>query len=360
MSPAILGLASVVPAGSIDQGEAAEVARQLTAQSEEQGRVLAALYRRSRVRRRGSVLLDDGSAGAAKAQAFFRPATGPMDRGPSTLTRGERYAVEAPRLALEAAQAALANARTDAGRITHLVTVSCTGFNAPGVDAELIKRLGLPCAVERTHVGFMGCHGAINGLRVASAFVRADPRARVLLCAVELCSLHFHYAPDPQQAVANALFADGAAAAIIGSGAAGPGLAACASCLLPESEEAMTWKIGDHGFEMTLSPRVPSVLQAHLRRWLEPWLSEQGLAIEDVGSWAVHPGGPRILGTVAECLGLPSGATEASAEILAEHGNMSSPTVLFILQRLQRRREPLPTVVLAFGPGLVAEAALLR
>lgn len=360
MSPAILGLATAVPAGSIEQNEAAEVARRLTAKSEEQGRALAALYRRARVQRRGSVLLEDGRAESALAQTFFRPSSGPVDRGPSTLARGERYAAEAPRLALEAAHAALANAQTDARRITHLVTVSCTGFNAPGVDAELIKRLGLPHAVERTHVGFMGCHGAINGLRVANAFVRADPRARVLLCAVELCSLHFHFAPDPQQAVANALFADGAAAAIIGSGGPGARLAACASCLLPESEEAMTWKIGDHGFEMTLSPRVPSVLQAHLRSWLEPWLSEQSLAIGDVGSWAVHPGGPRILGTVAECLDLPSGATGASAEILAEHGNMSSPTVLFILERLQRRRESLPTLLLAFGPGLVAEAALLR
>jgi predicted naringenin-chalcone synthase len=241
---------------------------------------------------------------------------------------------------MRAAQVALERAGIEAGRVTHLVTVSCTGFGAPGIDAALIRGLGLGAGTQRTHVGFMGCHGALNGLRVARAFAEADPAACVLVCAVELCSLHFHYTDDPEKMVANALFADGAAAAIVGSAhhGSGPCIAACGSCLVPDSRDAMTWRIGDFGFEMTLSSRVPGILHDHLRSWLERWLGEQGLKLEDVGSWAVHPGGPRVLSTVAECLGLDEAALQVSREVLSEHGNMSSPTVLFILERLLARK----------------------
>src|SRR2546423_538554 len=125
--------------------------------------------------------------------------------------------------------------------LTHLVTVSCTGFSAPGVDVELIKELGLSRTIERTHVGFMGCHGALNGLRVARAYADAQPGARVLLCAVELCSLHYHYAYNPQRVVANALFGDGAAAVVGGDAAAAWSVTASGSCLIPGSADAMTW-----------------------------------------------------------------------------------------------------------------------
>jgi predicted naringenin-chalcone synthase len=231
------------------------------------------------------------------------------------------------------------------------------------VDRELIQALGLRPRVERTHVGFMGCHGALNGLRVARAFTAADPRACVLVCAVELCSVHYHYGWDPQKSVANALFSDGAAA-VVGTAAETVErawwVAATGSCLFPDSADAMTWTIGDHGFEMTLSPRVPDLLGQHLRPWLRDWLADNRLTLDQVASWAIHPGGPRILGAIEKALGLPREATVASREILAEYGNMSSPTVLFILERLQRRQAPRPCVALGFGPGLTAEAVLFR
>ena len=149
------------------------------------------------------------------------------------------------------------------------MTVSCTGFRAPGVDIEVIKTLGLAATVQRTHVGFMGCHGALNGLRAARAFVEADPAARVLLCAVELCGLHYHYDWDPQRMVANALFADGAAAVVGVPESAAPSeawrLAANGACLFPDSEDAMTWTVGDHNFEMTLSKGVPGLIARNLR-----------------------------------------------------------------------------------------------
>jgi len=242
--------------------------------------------------------------------------------------------------------------------------VSCTGFHAPGFDSVLIKEVGLSRGVARTHVGFMGCHGLLNGLRVANAFLGSDPAACVLLCAVELCSLHHQYGWDAEKIVANALFADGAGALVGVAGPAGGAVdsyrvVATGSTLVDDSEDAMGWRIGDHGFEMILSPRVPDLIARHVRPWLERWLAGQGLTIETVGSWAVHPGGPRILSSFGEATGLDRAALEPSYRVLAEYGNMSSPTVLFILNRLLSAGAARPCVAIAFGPGLAVEAALL-
>lgn len=358
MTAAILGLGTAAPCNTISQEHAAEMAEAIYPRQAEEARRLAVLYRRTGVERRASVVLD-GVNGDGRGGHFFPAAAHPADRGPTTGQRLARYADEAAPLAVAAARGALEQAGVMVESISHLITVSCTGFLAPGVDAALVHRLGLRPTVGRIHIGFMGCHGAINGLRVAAAFVGADSAARVLLCAVELCSLHFHYGPDPDKNIANALFADGAAAAVIGAGAEWR-IAGTASCLVPESGGAMTWRIGDNGFEMTLSPQVPDLLHAHLRPWLEPWLADNGLAIGEIGSWAIHPGGPKIISTVADCLGLEPAQTAASRAVLADRGNMSSPTVLFIVDRLRRAAAARPCVAMAFGPGLVAEAALLR
>jgi predicted naringenin-chalcone synthase len=370
-APAIIGLGTAAPEGSISQTDSLAAARAFSAASlGGDERLLAVLYRKTNITRRGSVLLaPDGTA-----ELFFGPAQGPADRGPGTAARLAHYRDLAPALANRAARAALQDAGIAPSRITHLITASCTGFDAPGLDSRLIQDLGLRPTTLRTHIGFMGCHAAINALRVAAAFAAASPEQdpRVLICCTELCTLHYQYGNNPDQLVANAIFADGAAAAIIGPSSpltsdirhptSDIPLRSTASCIFPGSADAMTWSIGDHGFEMTLSSRVPDLLKAHLRGWITEWLGNQGgggLALADIGSWAIHPGGPRILSTVAECLGLAPEQTADSQAILAEHGNMSSPTVLFILDRQRRAGRRGPTVALAFGPGLVAEAALL-
>jgi predicted naringenin-chalcone synthase len=187
------------------------------------------------------------------------------------------------------------------------------------------------------------------------------PDARILLVAVELCSLHFHYGFEPDKCVANALFADGAAALVLGGADAvdgTPRLVDAATVLLPDCDDAMTWIIGDQGFEMALSPRVPQLIGEHLRPWLESWLTGHALDPARVGAWAVHPGGPRVLSAVEQSLDLPAGTTDVSRALLASHGNMSSPTVLFLLERLRAADAPRPWVALAFGPGLVVEVAL--
>lgn len=345
----ILSLGTALPAHVMPQAEAAELARQIAGPSEEQAALLKVLYRRAGVSTRYTVL--------PHRMAFEWP----PPHGPTTAERMAVYRREAPPLAVRAANDALARSALSANDVSHLITVSCTGFHAPGVDVELIEQLGMRPTVERTHVGFMGCHGAINALRVGLAITRSDPAARVLLCAVELCSLHFQYDWDPEHLVGNAVFGDGAAAlvGIPGDAAAPWRVAATGSCLLPDSRDAMSWSISDHGFQMQLSARVPDLIQAHLRPWLESWLADQGLRLGDIGSWNIHPGGPRILGAVEAALELDGRATAISREVLREYGNLSSPTVLFVLQRLIERSARRPCVMLAFGPGLIAEAALI-
>jgi predicted naringenin-chalcone synthase len=354
MSLSIEGIGTALPALSLPQHLSAAWS-QRAAWGNGRRRLIPAVFLRTGVRRRHSVVLE----GDPVRQDFFQPARDASDGGPTTRERMERYEREAGPLALRAARAALADAGSPpAPPITHLVTVSCSGFRAPGFDLDLLRGLGLDPTVARTHVGFMGCHGALNGLRVARAFVESDPSCRVLLCAVEMCSLHYDYRTETPRILANALFADGAAALVAGP-AGGTWLhVASGSAILPASADLMTWSIGDHGFEMGLSPRVPETIRAHLRPWLDRWLAAQGLTPADVRSWAIHPGGPRILDVVGDALGLGAEATAESRAVLEECGNMSSPTVLFILDRLRRRAAPRPCVALGFGPGLAAEAAL--
>ncbi len=363
MSLIVKGIGTAVPEQSIAQADAARVWAEFAGVNGKQARTIQALYRRSGVKKRHSSLLEGASDGPVPNQTFFEPARSREDPGPTTGARMIRFEADAPALASCAARTALADAGMDAGEITHFVTVSCTGFFAPGLDTTLLDLLGLPPTVERTHVGFMGCHGALNGLRVAASFTGTDPHARVLVSAVELCTLHMSYDWDPDTLVANSLFGDGAAALVgvgkeVRSEVGSWRLAASGTCRLPDSADAMSWRIGDHGFRMTLSSSVPDIIQAHLKGWLEGWLQGRGLGLEDIGTWAVHPGGPRILTAVGAALDLPPDQNATSRQILSEFGNMSSATILFILDRLRRQDAPRPSVALAFGPGLVAEVAL--
>lgn len=364
MTLSVLSIGTAVPPAAISQQDGLEVARRLCCYTDEHATWLPSMYGQTGIVSRnlclGEQVVRDVIDGTRHSGSIFLP-DGPEDHsGPTTGERMALYAETAPALALEAAGLALRNSGISANAITHLITVTCTGFFAPGLDVALIRGLGLPPTVQRTQVGYMGCHGAFNGLRVARAFTTADPKSRVMMCCTELCSLHYHYDWNPQKMIANAIFGDGSGAVIATGdrGAEGWRLEASGSCLLPNSLDAMTWTIADHGFEMTLAKSVPTLIATHLRPWLSQWLREHGLAIEEVQTWAVHPGGPRILTAVEEALGLPSDALAVSRSVLADHGNMSSPTILFILNRLQASRAPRPCVALGFGPGLTAEAAL--
>jgi predicted naringenin-chalcone synthase len=367
MSLAIVGIGTAQPATRITQDEAVQVGQMLCCRDAADAGFLPHLYEQTTIVNRHLAfdrgVFDDILDGTRHTGSPFLPSPDPDAQGPTTAERMQHYMREAGPLALRAAARALDDSGVAPEDITHLVTVSCTGFSAPGVDFELIGNLGLRATIERTNVGFMGCHGALNGLRVTRALAASQPDACILLCAVELCGVHYHYAWNPKRVIANALFADGAGALVGVPDHAAPMDAwqalASGACIFPESANAMTWKIGDHGFEMSLAARVPEMIADNLRPWMETWLAGQGLGLADVGSWAVHPGGPRIVDAVEEALDLTPRDTEDSRAVLAECGNMSSPTILFVLERLRQKSAPRPCVAIGFGPGLAAEAALI-
>lgn len=363
LSLSILGVGTANPPHTMSQQEAMQLAIDVCRPTERQQRLLQVLYRKSGVDNRYTVLPHRIGTEWADAEGV-----GSDCLGPTTAERMAFYKEHAPPLAREASTAAMGQSQVAAADISHLVTVSCTGFSAPGFDIDLIEMLGLRPTTQRVNVGFMGCHGAINGLRVAQAFVAANPDAHVLLCATECCGLHYRFQWDPDLFLGNALFADGAAALVCGrrresadasdSNRRAIQLVATGSVLIPNSRDALTWDIGDNGFEMSLSAEVPELIEANLRPWLQHWLDEQNLRVEDIGGWAVHPGGPRILQAVQSSLELSDHDLSISRDVLAKYGNMSSPTVLFILNRMRDDENRWPCVALGFGPGLIAEAAL--
>ncbi len=402
MSVRIVALGTATPSRLITQDDALEHAKVCCRGSDRQLKALTRLYRRSTISNRSTVVNTGLSSRTGnnfaqtpsdlKVEQFYPPPLSASDFGPSTEQRMRQYEREAIGLATDAAintiaQMSLADQSTICDTITNLVTVSCTGFGAPGFDVELIGRLGLSRSTQRHHLGFMGCHGALNGLRVASALAKQHPREHVLLCAAELCSIHFQYGWNADSVVANSLFADGAAAVILSAADSGVldsnstdsvapdrsasdsktsyeseatwRLSASATYLLPDSLDAMSWKISDHGFVMTLSATVPHLISNHLSSWFDRWLASLGMQRSDIQAWAIHPGGPRILDACGESLELSADQLRFSRDILSEHGNMSSPTVIFILERIRHEIGTVPTVMLAFGPGLTIEAALL-
>lgn len=360
MPLSVLGLGLATPPYSIEQHDAAEVAHSMTGPNGSSEKVIRRLFEKSLVAKRGSVLLEEPGE-LSYRQTFYPAANIDNDKGPTTAERIQAYGRFAAPLAKQACERAITAAEIETNSVTHLITVSCTGFESPGVDFRLIDQLGLSPDVSRTNVGFMGCHGAFNAMRVAESFATADPNAVVLLCCIELCSLHCIYGDEPQQMVASSLFADGAGAMIIRGEQAQDDcwkLQATGSRQFPGSLEAMTWNIGDHGFEMTLSPEVPAAIERELPGYMNDWLAKCDLQPQDIASWAIHPGGPRIIDAAAQALAIAPEKTQASFDVLANHGNMSSATILFVINQLMNSNAELPCVAMAFGPGLVVESAL--
>ena len=330
-------------------------------------RKLRALYRVSGIEQRHSVLPDYGRA---EGEYEFFPNAPGLEPFPRVAPRMAAYRREALPLALAAVQATLAQAPgVAAASITHLITVSCTGLYAPGLDIELVAALGLPTSVRRTAVNFMGCYAAVNALRLADSMVRADPAARVLVVSVELCTLHFQKSHQPDHLVSNALFSDGAAACLV-LGEPLPGAAPCLALrafhcgLEPAGVQDMAWHVGDFGFEMTLSGYVPALVEGGIGALLAGLLHDLPVQAADIRHYALHPGGRKILEAIEQALGLSKADNRHAYNVLRDYGNMSSATVLFVLRELLAHVGPAdagaPVLSCAFGPGLTLEAMLLE
>ncbi|GAA1121850.1 type III polyketide synthase [Microbacterium natoriense] len=339
-------------------------------------RIVGASFNGSGIDTRHTVIDELSLTADVADPVFFDRASGRL-LSPGTRERNERYVREASRLFVEVARRAIAvDPDIEAADITHVVTVSCTGFHAPGPEYEIVRALGLPDGVQRYHLGFMGCYASMPALRAASQFCAADPEAVVLVVSVELCTLHLRSSEDPDTIVASSLFADGAAAGIVTARDLPTPVTALRldrfhTAIAPEGEKDMAWTIGDNGFEMILSTAVPQIIGEAIIGALRPlYAGEQelleaydgGEVSEAVQHWAIHPGGRSILDRVQERLHLSDVQLHPAREVLRVNGNMSSATVLFVLRSILEQddsRDGDRVAAMAFGPGLTAESALM-
>jgi predicted naringenin-chalcone synthase len=286
-------------------------------------------------------------------------AAGAFKRGsfPGTAKRMEMYESAAPQLAQQAVDRLLQG--EDRGRITHLIVTTCTGFVAPGIDLELVARCGLATSVERTIIGFMGCHAAINALKLARHIVRSDANARILVVNVEICTLHLKETAELEKLLSFCLWGDGCAAALVTAEPHGICLDSFYAIVAPEGRELMTWNIHDDGFDMVLSGQVPGAIQETLTKRIGEIL--KSTAVGDVSLWAVHPGGRSVLDAVERAVDLDPSALAPSREVLRGYGNMSSTTVMFVIEKMLTTGRPgLLGCAMAFGPGLTAETMMFR
>jgi alpha-pyrone synthase len=285
-----------------------------------------------------------GQFSAHDAHEFYRPGN-----LPDTARRMELFEQSAPVL-MRMAVDRLALSEEERSGITHVLVTCCTGLYAPGLDFEIVDHLGLSAGVERTMVGFMGCYAAINALKLARHIVRSDPSAGVLMLNLELCTLHFQETQELEQILSFLVFADGAAASLITEREQGFALDSFKAVSVPETRGLITWKIRGLGFDMQLSGQVPGELARALHE------GELMAERNEIDLWAVHPGGRSILDAVEKGLDLPVDALAASREVLSCFGNMSSATVMFVLQRMMQQARPGQRgCAMSFGPGLTAE-----
>jgi predicted naringenin-chalcone synthase len=268
---------------------------------------------------------------------------------PDTARRMELFEQNAPVLMRKAVDR-LALTEEERSGVTHVLVTCCTGLYAPGLDFEIVDHLGLAGGVERTMVGFMGCYAAINALKLARHIVRSDPKAGVLMVNLELCSLHFQETQELEQVLSFLVFADGAAASLITASEQGIALDSFKAVMVPGTRGLITWKIRGLGFDMFLSGKVSAELGRALHE------GELMAERDGIDLWAVHPGGRSILDAVEKGLELPADALAASREVLSCFGNMSSATVMFVLQRMMQQARPgQHGCAMSFGPGLTAE-----
>jgi alpha-pyrone synthase len=298
----------------------------------------------------------------------FFPNTHDFEPFPSTAARMGIYKKEALQLALTAIQNCAAKL-TDfsLSEITHLITISCTGMYTPGIDIELVHTLPLKSSTQRTAINFMGCYGAFNGLKTADTICRANPEAKVLVVSVELCSLHLQKIPVMDNIISSVIFGDGAGAAIVESKPRATRSLALENfyCdIIPDSNEQMAWHIGNTGFEMALSAYVPATIKTGIADFSKRIAAKYKMPLTDIDLFAIHPGGKKILEACEKALNITKEDNKYAYEILKNYGNMSSASILFVLEALLRDIDDndhnKKIMGLGFGPGLTLESMLLR
>lgn len=364
METAITAIGTAVPRYQRHQAELVNFLATKLALTPTERRLTQAIYRASGINSRYSVLSDGMPEQDAATCLFPETAAAAL---PSTAQRMQIYQQQALPLAQQACQQCLSQRpELSTADITHLITVSCTGMYAPGIDIELVQALHLPATTKRTCINFMGCYGAFNALKVADSFCRADPQAKVLVVCIELCSLHYQHRMHKDNVVANALFADGAGAVLIEANSKVPRQLSFDTfhCdLVPNSDTAMAWHIADQGFDIVLSGYVPAAIEFGIAQFVERLLAKLNLKRDELAYFAIHPGGIKILQACERALQLTPHDNRFSYAVLRDYGNMSSATVLFVLKELWNSLTPQDhqkrVFSAAFGPGLTLESMVL-
>jgi predicted naringenin-chalcone synthase len=360
MTAYIQNIATAVPEQSYKQSFLREQMKKYVAQKEASKRIIHRIYTKSGIEKRHTVIDDFHSNGDPR---FFFQSDGSLST-PSTGTRNQLYTQKAKPLWVQTARKTInQNSSVDKTDITHIITVSCTGFFAPEPAFEIISKLGLSPSTKRFHLGFMGCFAAFPAMKMAQSFCAAQPDATVLVVCLELCTLHLQNSEEPDHLISASVFADGAAGMIISSTPPDNGfeLNQFSTAIADKTEQEMAWTIGDTGFEMVLSSYVPDLIKSNLKEAIQPLFEDYGISLDTVGHWAIHPGGRAILDKIEQHLGLSQDQLGASRKVLAKHGNMSSTSILFVLKEIlsQPATSDAPLLAMAFGPGLTIESALL-
>ncbi len=329
-------------------------------------RRLESLYKGSGIDFRHSVINDFGKERGD--YDFFGNDLG-LEPFPTTSKRGDIFQSHALNLSLTAIDDCTKNLKNfDKKNVTHLITVSCTGMYAPGLDIEIVEKLDLNVSVERTCINFMGCYGAFNALKVADYICRAQPTATVLIVDVELCTLHFQRENTLDNWLANSLFADGASAVIVKNEEFAEEklfeINSFYTEVVTEARNEMAWKIGNHGFEMQLTNKVSKQIKSGIKNIADKLLRKANLAMDEIGSFAIHPGGRKILEVCDEVFKLSTLQNEPAYTVLKNFGNMSSTTVIFVLAELSKKlkinKSEEQIMSFAFGPGLTFESMILK
>lgn len=365
MKSYICAIGTANPPHKIPQMQIADFMATALQFDEPNTRKLKALYRVSGIGQRYSVLEDYTRQ---NGDFTFYPNTPTLEPFPTVQQRMDEYRKYAVELSEEAIRNCLdQTSAASLSDITHLITVSCTGMYAPGLDIELVERLELSPSVQRTAVNFMGCYAAFNAIKLADAICKADPQAKVILVCTEICTIHFQKYTEPDHLVSNALFGDGAAAVLVQgqpNGEVSLELQSFHCDIAPAGKSDMAWHIGDTGFEMTLSSYVPDLIKKGIKELTERLLQGLKTKASEIKLFAIHPGGRRILEVIEQELGMTRDDNRFAYQVLRDFGNMSSATVLFVLKALMdnltTEEQDEPVLSFAFGPGLTLESMLLK
>lgn len=359
----IVSLGKAVPDFGIPQMTIFDFMEQVFDGTEEEKRKLRLLYQRSGISTRYSVLPDYNLAGEERA---MYPPGKTLEPFPTLEQRMDLYHQHAGILAEKAVKQCLEG--LEGLVITDLITVSCTGMSAPGLDLELMERLQLPKHTQRTSVNFMGCYAAVHALKIADAICKANAKACVLIVSVELCTLHFQKGKNYDNLTANAIFADGAAACVVVNDAIAAGISSPKMLLSgfysevhASGKKDMAWQLSSTGFLMTLSAYIPQLVESNIEGLVDNALANANITRAQIDHWAIHPGGRKILEVVQNRLGIFKTELQHSYNILNNYGNMSSATIFFVLKELMDDETKMGNIFgAAFGPGLTLETFIAK